>query len=45
MVKKLVEQATTLPYSVFLSIVFALWISASGVVANDFQKTNINERV
>ncbi len=42
MVKKLVKQVGALPYSVFLSIVFALWVSASGVVASDLQKANIN---
>jgi len=42
MVKKWVTQARILPYSVFLSIVFALWVSTSGAVANDSQKTNIN---
>ncbi|MEK7296629.1 MAG: peptidylprolyl isomerase [Planctomycetota bacterium] len=42
MVKKSVKQAGILPYSISLSIVFALWISASGAVANDLQKTNIN---
>ncbi len=41
-VKKLVKQVGDLPYSVFLSIVFSVWISASGAVANDFQKTNIS---
>ena len=42
MVKKLIKQVGALPYSVFLSIVFALWVSASGVVASDLQKANIN---
>lgn len=42
MVKKLIKQVGALPYSVFLSIGFALWVSASGVVASDLQKANIN---
>ncbi|MEK7733741.1 MAG: SurA N-terminal domain-containing protein, partial [Planctomycetota bacterium] len=42
MVIKSVKQAGILPYSIFLATVFALWISASGSVANDLQKTNIN---
>ena len=42
MVIKSVKQAGILPYSIFLATVFALWISASGAVANDLQKTNIN---